>query len=139
MWQAGKNNIDRDRNPRGTERERHGAMELVHSSWKYTRTNLCTPPPNFPFHRMAARALLESYSPQIGKSFFPLRTKWQLNVRLLFKSKFTFIVLPHLHAEESWQWGEKERYGPLRRKGSIWLLSPLYYSYQSPPSHKTHP
>lgn len=32
--------------------------------------------------------------------FSPLCTKWQLNVKLLFEPKFTFIVLPHLHAEE---------------------------------------
>lgn len=75
-------------------------MELVHFPHKYTK--LISAPSKFPLHRMASRAQLESYSLQIGKSFLPLSTKWHLNVRLLLKSKFTFIVLPHLHAEESW-------------------------------------
>lgn len=34
---------------------------------------------------------------------------------------------------------EKKRYGALEEKGSIWPVSPLYYSYQYPQSHKTHP
>lgn len=87
---------------------------------------------------MAARTLLECYSPQIGKSlFYLLRIKWQPNVRLVFKTEFSFIVLSHLHAKQSWQHGDKGRYGPPGRGESIWLVLPLYYHYQSQQSHKT--
>lgn len=57
---------------------------------------------------MAARTLLECYSLQIVKSlFYLLGIKWQPNVRLVFKTEFSFIVLSHLHAKHSWQHRDK--------------------------------